>query len=271
MQSHSRRAFIAAGSISLAGGAAMAKGFSTATEPEIEKHTPVRATPDRMREFVGACHVQIDKVRAMLEIDPDLAKASWDWGFGDYETAIGACSHTGRKDIIELLLAHGARPTIFTLATLDKIAAVQGFIESMPGARDIEGPHSISLYRHAQAGKATRVIAYLEKEGLDQDAEIFRTEQSHVDRFVGRYAVEGDNSAEYQIAWAERFKCLSLKVGDESARNLIPVAFYGGTRDQGTQIFRPAGSRGARITLSGTGTLNINYAGQKHDAKRISD
>lgn len=271
MQSQSRRTFIAAGSISLAGGAAFARGFPTGTQPETELPTPVRAAPDRVREFVGACHVQIDKVRAMLEIDPDLAKASWDWGFGDYETAIGACSHTGRKDIIELLMTHGARPTIFTLATLDKIAAVRGFIESMPGAVDIEGPHSISLYRHAQAGKATRVMEYLEKAGLDQGAEIFRTNQSHVERFVGRYAAEGLGSAAYQIAWAERFECLSLKVGDEPTRNLIPVAFYGDTREHGTHVFRPAGSRGAKITLSGTGTLNINYAGQKHEAKRISD
>lgn len=267
MQSHSRRAFIAAGSISLAGGAAIARGIATGTEPETDNPTPVRATPDRAREFVGACHVQIDKVREMLDIDPDLAKASWDWGFGDYETAIGACSHTGRKDIIELLMTHGARPTIFTLATLDKIAAVRGFIESMPGAVDIEGPHSISLYRHAQAGKATRVMEYLEKAGLDQGAEIFESDPTVAKKHTGIFPWRGTSQDRAEISWVERSKCLSIKIGAESTRNLMPAD--PDPRAPGSLAFRPAGSRGARVLFDSPDRFALHYAGMITFADRI--
>lgn len=223
----------------------------------------IRADAERVRSFVGACHVRIDTVREMLNEDPGLAVAAWDWGFGDVETAIGACSHTGRKDIIELLLKHGARPTIFTLATLDKHAAVRGFIESMTGARDIEGPHSISLYRHAQAGHATRVMRYLERTGLDQGAEIFETDRGSSGQHIGVY---GSSTIDHRIevAWSERFSCLTLKVGNESARSMIPLE-----QKDGVATFRPAGSRGARVALSPPDGLRITYAGQTLRAERV--
>lgn len=225
--------------------------------------SPLRFDPDHVRAFVGACHAQIDTVREMLRDDPDLAKAAWDWGFGDYESAIGACSHTGRKDIIELLLMHGARPTIFTLATLDKHAAVRGFIDSMPGAREIEGPHSISLYRHAQAGSATRVMEYLEESGLDHGIEIFETDRGSVEPHIGVYG-SSDIDSRIELSWSDRFSCLTIKVGDESARNLIPLE-----QTNNGSVFRPAGSQGARLELSAEQGMRLSYAGQTLLAKRF--
>lgn len=263
MDTTSRRGFIAAGSVSLVGGVVFAGGLGVKPSGGDAGEDLVRAGDDRVRAFVGACHAQIDAVREMLRDDPDLAKSAWDWGFGDYETAIGACSHTGRKDIIELLLEHGARPTIFTLAALDKHAAVRGFIESMPGAREIEGPHSISLYRHAQAGGATRVMRYLERAGLDQGGEIFETDRGAVERYVGVYG-SSEIDRRIEIAWSERFSCLTIKVGQESARSLMPLEV---TDD--SSIYRPAGSRGARVELTAARGLRLSYAGQTLDAKRV--
>lgn len=267
MHTTSRRGFIAAGSVSIAGGMAYAGGLGQVRNDGVRADPPVRADAERVRAFVGACHARIETVREMLAEDPDLAKSAWDWGFGDYETAIGACSHTGRKDIIELLLMHGARPTIFTLATLDKHAAVRGFIESMPGAREIEGPHSISLYRHAQAGEATRVMRYLERAGLDQGAEIFETDRGSVEAHVGVYG-SGEFDHRIEIGWSERFSCLTLKIDNENARNLIPGAAASSGQDNDSQVFRPAGSRSASIKLYGEGKLALYYTGLELHATR---
>jgi hypothetical protein len=55
-----------------------------------------RNDPARVQSVVGASHGNLDLVRALVSEQPALAKASWDWGFGDWETPLGAASHTGR-------------------------------------------------------------------------------------------------------------------------------------------------------------------------------
>ncbi|MFG0315092.1 MAG: hypothetical protein ACF8LL_13030, partial [Phycisphaerales bacterium] len=87
MDTTSRRGFIAAGSVTLVAGVAYAGTHGVKPSVSNVSNDFVRAENDRVRAFVGACHAQIDAVREMLRDDPDLAKSSWDWGFGDYETA----------------------------------------------------------------------------------------------------------------------------------------------------------------------------------------
>ncbi|HWA33615.1 MAG TPA: hypothetical protein VG737_05775, partial [Cyclobacteriaceae bacterium] len=100
--------------------------------------------PQLVQEMVLVSHGQTDKVKELLAAHPELAKASWDWGYGDWETAIGAASHTGSKEIAELLMAHGARPDIFTFAMLGNLPAVKAMVEGNPGVQEIKGPHGIS-------------------------------------------------------------------------------------------------------------------------------
>ena len=50
-------------------------------------------------EVVGASHFNLDRVKELVDRRPELARATWDWSFGDWETALGAASHVGRKDI----------------------------------------------------------------------------------------------------------------------------------------------------------------------------
>ena len=278
MESHTRRSFLAAGSVAVVSGIALGK---SGHQSELSREGVAGAAgqdagptdynghddPDQIREFVGVCHGRLDRAEEMLKTNPDLAKASWDWGFGDYESGIGACSHTGQIAIIELLLGHGARPTIFTLATLDKIAAVRGFIESMPGARDIEGPHSISLYRHAQAGKATSVMKYLEKAGLGSGPNLFETDQGRVEPYVGVYEAGSESESNFEISWAERWGCLSIQTQAMAARNLMPL------KDQHQAetgpVFRPAGSRGARVMFPSPDQLVVKHGGRTWNARRV--
>ena len=102
-----------------------------------------------------------------MQQHPALAKASWDWGYGDHETALGAASHVGQRAIAELLLDHGAPPTLFSAAMLGQLEVVKAFITATPGLQKIRGPHSLSLMVHAKAGgpAAAAVVAYLESIG----------------------------------------------------------------------------------------------------------
>ena len=53
--------------------------------------------PATVNAFVGNAHGDIDAVRAALAGEPRLANAAWDWGGGDWETALGAAGHMGRR------------------------------------------------------------------------------------------------------------------------------------------------------------------------------
>ncbi len=123
--------------------------------------------PALVREMVTVAHGNFQRVRELVEDRPSLAKAAWDWGFGDWESALGAASHTGNRDIAEYLIAHGARPSLFSAAMLGQLDVVKAFIAAQPGSQRIAGPHSISLLAHAKAGgaKAEAVLRYLESLG----------------------------------------------------------------------------------------------------------
>ena len=119
--------------------------------------------PELAREMVGASHANLPRVKELLARHPTLARASWDWGFGDWEDALGAASHVGNREIAELLIANGARPTIFSAAMLGQLDVVKAFIAASPGIETTHGPHTITLLRHATAGgaRAQAVADYL--------------------------------------------------------------------------------------------------------------
>jgi hypothetical protein len=94
----------------------------------------------------------LDAVRKALDVHPALANACWDWGGGDWETALGASSHVGRRDIAELLLAHGARLDVFAAAMLGELEVVRAVLAAHPEALHVLGPHGIPLRAHAEAG-----------------------------------------------------------------------------------------------------------------------
>src|SRR5687768_8111296 len=74
--------------------------------------------PEAAKEIVGASHGNLARVKELVGARPALARASWDWGYGDWETPIDAASHVGNRPIAEYLIANGARPTIFTAAKI---------------------------------------------------------------------------------------------------------------------------------------------------------
>ncbi len=107
---------------------------------------------ERIHAMVSNSHGDLEYVRTALAEDATLANATWDWGGGDWETALGAAGHMGRRDIAELLLAHGARLDLFVAAMLGELAIVEAMLAAYPELREAKGPHGISLLRHAEAG-----------------------------------------------------------------------------------------------------------------------
>jgi hypothetical protein len=125
---------------------------------------PSPLDPELVERFVSNAHGDIDVVRELLESEPELANAAWDWGGGDWETGLGAAAHMGRRDIAELLLEHGARLDLFAAAMLGRVEIVRAIVSAYPATRDALGPHGIPLLAHARAGgdDAQAVVEFLE-------------------------------------------------------------------------------------------------------------
>jgi hypothetical protein len=112
-----------------------------------------------VQEFVGVAHGDLARTTALLDQEPALIHAAWDWGGGDFETALGAAGHMARRDIAEFLLGRGARIELCAAAMLGQLELVRAVLAVNPGQREVRGPHGIPLLVHAQqGGEAAQVV-----------------------------------------------------------------------------------------------------------------
>lgn len=176
-------------------------GISTGAEVNELFYRYPAISDEVVSEVVGKSHFDLDRVKELVNHRPELSRATWDWGFGDWETAVGAASHVGRRDIVEFLLSKGARPNIFTYAILGQYQAVKAMIEARPGIQSTPGPHGISLLAHAEAGlrqsdsmtqaqidNCKQLIEYLESlEGADIRPEHKEMSAEEKEMFLGDY------------------------------------------------------------------------------------
>jgi hypothetical protein len=127
-----------------------------------EKLPPI--DKELVAEFVLKSHGDLGVVKQLVEREPEIVNAAWDWGGGDWETGLGAAAHVGRRDIAEYLLAHGARKDVFAAAMLGDVDVVRAMLEAQPELRDARGPHGIPLRAHAEAGgeQAREVLELLQ-------------------------------------------------------------------------------------------------------------
>jgi hypothetical protein len=117
-----------------------------------------------VQDFVIFAHSELDMTKKLLEKEPMLVNAFMDWGAGDWESGLGGAAHMGRRDIVELLLAKGARIDIFAAAMMGQLEAVKAFLTLEPKLIDSRGPHGFTLHFHAQVGgqEAENVLEYLQ-------------------------------------------------------------------------------------------------------------
>jgi len=200
--------------------------------------------PELVRETVAVAHANFKRVKELVEARPSLAKASVDWGFGDWEDALGAASHVGNREIAEYLISKGARPTLFSAAMLGQLDTVKAFLAAHAGAQSITGPHSISLLAHAKAGgkQAEAVYQYLDGLGDAGAAKATPLSTAELNALAGTY-IFGPGATE-RIEITEKNGLLIFTRLGKSARNLIHA---------GERTFHPVGSATAKVHFSGAG------------------
>ncbi len=197
-----------------------------------------RHAPEKAREVVGASHANLVRVKELVSATPSLARASWEWGYGDWETALGAASHVGNREIAAVLLAAGAHPTIFSAAMLGHLDTVKAFIAAQPGIQRTRGPHGIPLMDHARAGEASEVVKYLETLG---DAE---------PRYPSEPHAAGDPAALHGTYVFGTAATDRLIVSNNSRADLV-MKREGGSDQRlfhhGGRVFNPSGAEAVRI------------------------
>ncbi|WP_350291697.1 hypothetical protein [uncultured Croceitalea sp.] len=126
----------------------------------------------KIKEFVIAGHGDLDKVKSMLQEEPNLIYSRYDWGSGDFEEAIEGAGHLGNKEIANYLIKQGARVNIFVLTMLGKKKIVIPTLEEYPNLIYAKGAHGFSLLHHAkQGGKdSAEILDYLKDKGLKESS-----------------------------------------------------------------------------------------------------
>ena len=153
-----------------------------------------------VREMVLVSHFNEKRVRELVEARPALAKAAHDWGFGDWETALGAASHMGNRPIAEYLISKGARPSLFSAAMLGQLDVVKAFVAAQPGCHRIRGPHSITLRAHAQfGGAAARPVLDFLRTLEDADDPAVPLKPEEIPQLTGTYVFGGSGGQEVDV------------------------------------------------------------------------
>ncbi|HMD33733.1 MAG TPA: hypothetical protein VKH42_02140 [Vicinamibacterales bacterium] len=200
-------------------------------------------TKELAEEMVVVSHGNVVRVKELVAKHPTLAKATFDWGFGDWEMALGAASHVGSREIAELLIANGAHPTIFSAAMLGQLDTVKAFVTASPGIQKTRGPHSISLMRHAVAGgaRAAAVVEYLKTiDGADDKVATQPLTAEDIAKLTGVYT--------FGVAAHDKLEVTA------AANNTVQIArpgrFARGLFHLGSWTFCPIGAENVRIVFA---------------------
>jgi hypothetical protein len=143
---------------------------SLAVAQSTNQDKPAPLKLEIVKEFVGVAHGKFDRMKEMLENEHLLLHASYDWGGGDYESAIEAAGHVGNKEIASYLLSKGCRYNIYLACMLGHIDVVKQVLTSNPGLLNSKGPHGFTMLHHAQKGGegSLAVAEYLQSLGAKE-------------------------------------------------------------------------------------------------------
>ncbi|WP_228235676.1 hypothetical protein [Allomuricauda sp. M10] len=229
---------------------------------EIPEHFP-NIAPEVISEVVGSSHFDLDKVKSLVDKRPELSRSVWEWRFGDFESAIGACSHVGRRDIAQYLMQMGARPTLFTFAMLGHYQVIKSAIEAAPGIQEVTGPHGISLLDHAYAGERMKdkmtaseigqleqTIDYLKNLGNAGGPTYIEVSPEEQQQYLGNYLYGASENEGFTISVNMR-KLLSLG----------PIGGFGGG------LYKIGDNR---FTYNGTPSVTVSFDIQEGMVKSLT-
>jgi len=160
----SRRSFLGRSSVATAGILIM-PAFSPRQQQRREKPPALRQ--ELVKDFVVKGHGDLAGVKAMLDEEPGFLNACWDWGAGDFETALEGAGHVGNKEIATYLISKGARMNIFVAAMLGQMEVVKAILTAFPDIIYSKGPHGLTFLHYARKGgeEAVPVLEYLKSLG----------------------------------------------------------------------------------------------------------
>ena len=207
-----------------------------------------------VREMVTVAHFDLKRVKELVESRASLAKACWDWGFGDWESAIGAASHVGNRAIAEYLISKGARPSLFSAAMLGQIDVVKAFVATQPGIQRIHGPHGITLLAHARNGGAgaRNVYDYLQSLGdADGEPEIPLADEERT-KLLGTYVFGIGVTQQIEVSM-QQSQGMKTGVFTWTRKGSIGRPLY----HLGKREFYPAGAPEVRIRFAEDGTAMV--------------
>lgn len=152
----------------LTGAASLLLPAISFAQTQQDKPAPLKG--DLVKEFVGVCHGNVVRAKEMLENEPLLLHASWDWGGGDFESGIEAAGHVGNKEIAAYLLSKGARYNVYLACMLGHVDTVKQILTFNSGLLNSKGPHGFTMLHHAQKGgeDSKGVVTYLQSLGATE-------------------------------------------------------------------------------------------------------
>lgn len=165
-----RRSF----SLLLPGAAAGLFGQPSPTGQSAPADRPPRLDLDMVKDWIGKAHQrQLDPMRELLKREPNLIQSSWDWGAGDWESALQAAAHTGSREMALFLLDQGARVDLFATTMLGQLNSLEAMLDTFPKSIQVRGAHGIPLLSHSVAGEepAREVFDYLIARRVDVNAQ----------------------------------------------------------------------------------------------------
>jgi ankyrin repeat protein len=120
---------------------------------------------DLAREFVTAGHGNLEKVRKMLEENPELLNAQYAWSENDHETAIQGAAQVGSVPVANYLLEKGAPLEICTAAMLGRKEEIERKLRDQPDNINSKGAHGVPLLPHAAWSGDLELVKYLYRSG----------------------------------------------------------------------------------------------------------
>lgn len=141
-----------------------------AIQAQTQQDTPAPLPVEVVKEFVSVSHGKFDRVKELLENEPQLLHVSHDWGGGDFESGIEAAGHMGNKEIAAYLIGKGARYNIYLACMLGHLDVVKSVLTFSPGLLDSKGPHGFTMLHHAIKGgdASLPVVEYLKSLGATE-------------------------------------------------------------------------------------------------------
>src|SRR3989449_7377574 len=135
------------------------------TQAETRRAKAEALSPELIRDFVIAGHMDLEKVKRMYEEHPALLNAAHPWKESDHETAVQAAAQMGNVAVAEYLLSKGAPLEICTAAMLGRTEDV---LSRDPKDIGAAGAHGIPLLAHAALSGNLDLVQLLFNQGAHQ-------------------------------------------------------------------------------------------------------